>query len=64
MAASVFKHLDDDGNLSLFVSKESIIVTCENGHFWVVEAQQVESQEKLTERLDAKAAIELTRSLS
>lgn len=38
MANSVFKHLDDDGNLSIFASGDAVVLSCEHGHHWILDA--------------------------
>ncbi len=40
MANPVFKHQDDDGDLSIFASGNVVLLACVKGHYWVLEAQQ------------------------
>jgi hypothetical protein len=44
MAASVFKHQDDDGTLSVFASGDVVVLSCEHGHYWVLEAEEQSSE--------------------
>lgn len=36
----IMKHADDDGDLSVFASRDSLLFACDKGHYWVVGAQQ------------------------
>lgn len=38
MATSVFRHSDDDGAVSVFISGTQILFVCELRHWWTVEA--------------------------
>lgn len=39
MAKSVFRHHEDDGLLSVFASDAGeILLACEKGHWWIVDA--------------------------
>jgi hypothetical protein len=40
MAKPVFKHQDDDGDLSVFASGDVVVLACEHGHYWLVDAKQ------------------------
>jgi hypothetical protein len=40
MAKPVFKHQDDDGDLSIFASGDVVVLACEHGHYWLVDAKQ------------------------
>jgi hypothetical protein len=40
MAKPVFKHQDDDGDLSIFASGDLVVLACEHGHYWLVDAKQ------------------------
>jgi hypothetical protein len=40
MAKPVFKHQDDDGDLSIFASGDVVLLACEHGHYWIVAAKQ------------------------
>ena len=40
MANPVFKHQEDDGDLSIFASGDVLVVACEHGHYWVLQAKQ------------------------
>jgi hypothetical protein len=40
MARSVFKHQEDDGDLSIFASGDVVLLACEHGHYWVLGAQE------------------------
>jgi len=40
MATPVFKHQDDDGDLSIFASGDVVLLACEKGHYWVLQAKQ------------------------
>jgi len=35
---SLFKHNDDDGDLSIFASGKEVLFVCNQGHWWVVDA--------------------------
>lgn len=39
MATPVYKHVDDDGTLSIFASEGVIVLACEHGEYWVLEAK-------------------------
>jgi hypothetical protein len=51
MAESVLKHVDDDGTVSVFASGNVIVLSCDRGHHWVVEAEQ-QTSETVKSRLD------------
>jgi hypothetical protein len=61
----VFKHQEDDGDLSIFASKNLIVIACENGHYWVIEAKQHSDEtvklelERVLPSGDADALVEL-----
>jgi len=40
MAKSTFKHQEDDGDLSVFASGDVVVLSCEHGHYWVLNAKQ------------------------
>lgn len=40
MAEPVFKHQDDDGELSIFASGDTVMLACEHKHYWVLDAKQ------------------------
>ena len=40
MAKQVFTHLEDDGDLSVFAEGDLIVLACEHGHYWVINAEQ------------------------
>jgi hypothetical protein len=40
VAQPVFKHQDDDGDLSIFASGDVVVLACEHGHYWLVDAKQ------------------------
>lgn len=40
MAASILEHQEDKGVLSIFAAGNTLVVACENGHYWVLETQQ------------------------
>jgi hypothetical protein len=42
--AGFLKHVDDDGDLSIFCSSDSILFACNRGHYWTVEAQMDDAQ--------------------
>jgi hypothetical protein len=44
MAKPVFKHQEDDGDLSIFASSDVLVVACEHGHYWVLNAEQQSSE--------------------
>ena len=50
MATSVLKHLEDDGELSVFTEGDTVLIACENGHYWLIEAEQ-HSPETVTRAL-------------
>lgn len=35
---SVFRHPDDDGDLSVFASGSEVLFVCTQGHWWIVQA--------------------------
>lgn len=35
---TVFRHPDDDGELSIFASGNEVLFVCTQGHWWIVEA--------------------------
>jgi hypothetical protein len=37
---TVFRHTDDDGELSVFASGEQVLFVCSHGHWWVVSAKE------------------------
>jgi len=41
----VFKHTDDDGDLSVFASGDEVLFACSRGHYWVVRAQQTSAKD-------------------
>jgi len=51
MAASVFEHQEDQGKLSVFAAGDTVVVSCENGHYWVIGAQQ-ESRDTVRSALE------------
>jgi hypothetical protein len=34
----LFKHTDDDGELSVFTSGDQVLVACNQGHYWTFSA--------------------------
>lgn len=44
MAKPVFKHQEDDGDVSLFASGDVVLLACEHGHYWVIDAKQHSSE--------------------
>lgn len=36
----VFRHTEDDGELSVFASKDQVLVACARGHYWLLDAEQ------------------------
>ena len=40
MARPVFKHQDDDGDLSIFTSSDVVLIVCEHGHYWSLHAKE------------------------
>jgi hypothetical protein len=58
MAESVFKHLDDQGDLSMFASGAVLIVSCSNGHYWVVEGTYADSKADAGQVLSEKVGLE------
>ena len=40
MAETVLTHEEDDGQLSVFASGNTLVFSCEHGHYWVVKADQ------------------------
>lgn len=66
MAKPVFKHQDDDGDLSIFASGDFIILACEHGHYWAVNSKEQSSDSMraaLDQELDRDQIAELFRSL-
>jgi hypothetical protein len=46
MARPVAKHQDDDGDLSIFASGDFILIACEHGHFWSIDAKERSTEAK------------------
>jgi hypothetical protein len=44
MAQAVFKHQEDDGDLSIFASGDVVVLACEHGHYWVLDAKEHSSE--------------------
>lgn len=66
MAKPVFKHQDDDGELSIFTSGDVVLIACEHGHYWVVAAKQHSSQSMklaLDESLTENQAVAMFKAL-
>jgi hypothetical protein len=63
MAQSVFKHLDDKGDLSMFASSEALIVSCSEGHYWVLTATPAESKESVGEVLSRDFGFDISEGL-
>lgn len=40
MAQPVYKHDEDDGDLSIFASGDVVVLACEHGHYWVLESKK------------------------
>jgi hypothetical protein len=40
VAKAVFKHQEDDGDLSIFASGDVVLLACEHGHYWVINAKE------------------------
>jgi len=40
VATPVFKHQEDDGDLSVFASGDVIVLACEHGHYSTIDAKQ------------------------
>jgi len=62
MANSVMKHQDDDGDLSIFVSGDVVLIACAQGHYWVVGAKQ-QSAETVKSTIDELASPESAERL-
>jgi hypothetical protein len=66
MAAPVFKHQEDDGDLSIFASGDTIVLACEHGHYWVLQAKQQSGETVkpvLEEALSADSAKALLKAM-
>ena len=37
MSTATFTHQEDQGALSLFASGDVVVISCEHGHYWVLE---------------------------
>lgn len=44
MAKPVYKHQEDNGELSIFTSGDMVLIACEHGHYWVIDAEQHSTQ--------------------
>jgi hypothetical protein len=44
MAKSILTHEDDGGVLSIVTSGNTVVLACEHGHYWVLDAQQQSSE--------------------
>ena len=51
--ASLFKHTDDDGDLSVFASGGDVAFVCSKGHWWTVAASSTGTTQKSGVNLDA-----------
>ena len=63
MAQSTFRHQDDDGVLSIFASRDVVLLTCEHGHFWILSAEPHDSREAVRESLDQRLGADRSESL-
>jgi hypothetical protein len=66
MARPVFKHQDDDGDLSIFASGDVVVLACEHGHYWLVDAKQHSDDSikpALENSLTHAKAVEMLRAL-
>ena len=68
MAESIHMHMDDNGTLSVFVEGDAVLISCEHGHGWLIDAQPVASKEQaagvLGDRIGAAALESMTKLLS
>ena len=62
MATPVFKHQEDDGNISLFVSGDVVLLACEHGHYWVLDATQ-HSEDTVKPALENALSTDQAKSL-
>jgi hypothetical protein len=62
MARAVFKHQDDDGDLSIFASGDVVILACEHGHYWVLDATE-HSNKTVKPALERALSVERAESL-
>jgi hypothetical protein len=37
---AVYKHTDDDGDLSIFTSYGEVLIACTHGHYWLLQLQE------------------------
>lgn len=61
MARAVFKHQEDDGDLSIFASGDVVVLACEHGHYWVLDAKEHSSD---TVKLELERALSVERAES
>jgi hypothetical protein len=57
LAKSVFRHDEDSGTLSVFASRNLILLACEHGHYWAIESEQ-QTMESVREALERTATME------
>jgi hypothetical protein len=62
MSQSVAKHQEDDGNLSFFASGDIVVISCEHGHYWVLEAEK-QSSETVKGAFDRVLSVDQAESL-
>ena len=66
MAKAVLKHQEDEGDLSIFASGDVVLLACEHGHYWVLDAKKhsLESvKPALEEALSGEGAQSLIEAL-
>ncbi|MGG5259304.1 hypothetical protein [Phycicoccus avicenniae] len=42
----MLQHTDDDGALSVFASKDQVLIACAKGHYWLLDATQHQVSEE------------------
>ncbi len=57
MATSVFRHSDDDGALSIFISGTQILFVCEHRHWWTTEAGETGEAHKAAAKRVARGIV-------
>lgn len=56
----VMKHLEDDGDLSIFAKADEILFACKKGHWWLVKAGQYQTESGGRQTLAPKLSTNFT----
>ena len=62
MTKSVLTHQEDDGELSIFASGEVVVLACEHGHYWVLNAKQ-HSSDSIKPAVERSLSVKQSNSL-